>query len=164
MRMIIEQIERYGNLASVVGLLVTAGVFVLAARTQRKISEAQTILLDKLNHLEAIWAIANLETLFGELFAFLQGKLWALAADRCKSIIRTLVVVRERSGISAEDRTNITMGIDDIRTIQEAIEAKDKRSDVYHLDSKKRAILEGLSLLVSEIKEKIKGHAKEVPQ
>jgi hypothetical protein len=154
--------EQYGNIASVVGLLISLVTLLVAARTQQKIAEAKNQVISQVGRMEALWSASSAELHLAEIMAFCDGKNWILAADRCRSAIKALNQLRVHDILSAADLQALARGVDDLGAVLTAIEAKSRRNDDYGLDARKSAIIANFSLVVSELRGKVSRLVREV--
>jgi hypothetical protein len=153
---------QYGNLASVLGLLISIAVLVVAARTQAKVEAARTELLAKVDSAEASWSAANVETSLAELVAFCDAKNWAFAIDRCSAVLRALHSLKTSSVLALLHVAAIGRRIDDLMEIQNAIETKRQRNDEYGLDRRKRAVIQEFSHQMAAIRASLNRSIREV--
>jgi hypothetical protein len=154
--------EQYGNLASVLGLVISIVILIVAARTQAKVEGARKQLLAKVDHAEASWSAASVETSLAELVAFCDARNWAFAIDRCSAVLRALHSLKTSNVLAIWEVAAIGRRIDDLTEIHSAIESKRRRNDEYGLDSRKRAVIQDFSNEVAAIRASLNRMIREV--
>lgn len=147
--------ENYGNCASVLGLMVSVVTLIVAARTQGKIEKAREQLLAKVDTVEASWSAGGVEIALAELHVFCEGRDWAFAIDRCKTVIRMLHGLKKCTTLVAIYLIRIRTAIEDMQGVQQSIEVKHQRRDKRDLDKRKKALISALSLAIADIRDTI---------